>query len=90
MCEFCYDYKETTGAVLAGVFGQACRLCRNKHSRLPSADAAQYHRDRDREDHLKDLIQPWTKDQKPNTEFIRNYPEQAKDYFTDEQLETYG
>lgn len=88
-CEFCLKHKDTTGAILNGKYGQACRNCRDLVNRVPSASGAQWHRDRDREDNLRDLIQPWSNG-KPNTEFIRNYPEQAKDYFTQEQLETYG
>lgn len=91
MCDFCHDPTQpTTGAILNGVFGQACRSCRSNHVRVASGAGAQYNRDRDREDNLRDLIQPYDYKGNPNKEFIRNYPEQAKDYFTQEQLENYG
>lgn len=57
---------------------------------MSSPLSAQYHRDRDREDHQRDLIQPYDKDGKPNTEFIREYKDQAVDYFDDDQLREHG
>ncbi len=35
-----------------------------------------------------DMMQPWAegKDQKPNPDFIKAYPDRAKDYFSDEEL----
>lgn len=91
MCDFCHTKNaDTTGAVLNGTFGQACRECRTNANRIPSGSGAQWQRDRDREDNLRDLIQPYDRKGNPNTEFIRNYPDQAKDYFTPDQLENYG
>jgi hypothetical protein len=56
---------------------------------MPQTGAAQYSRDQDRADHQRDVIQPWA-NEKPNPAFIREYPDQAKEYFTDEQLAQYS
>jgi len=89
ICDFCKEDRETTGAVLNGKYGQACRRCRTDLKRMDNAGSAQWHRDRDREDNQKDILQPMIND-KPNTEFIRAYPEQAKDMFTDKELKEYS
>lgn len=48
-------------------------------------DNAQFHRDADREDHYKDIIQPFIGG-KPNSEFARAYPNSVKDYYTDDEI----
>lgn len=53
-------------------------------SRLSEA----YRRQVDRDDHKKDLIQPYHNG-KPNPEFIRAYKKQATEYFTEEELIKY-
>lgn len=41
-----------------------------------------------RDDFAADILQPYApgKDQKPNVDFLKTYPERAKDYFSDKQL----
>jgi len=90
ICDFCGASKPTTGAVLNGKFGQACKACVYQVSRQAIPGSAQYSRDRDREDNLRDLIQPWTNKGLPNREFILAYPEESKSYFTPSQLEQYS
>ena len=71
--------------IVDGLFGKYC----TKHfdiRRPESAQHAQYKRDRDREHHEEDVIQPW-KDGKPNAEFLEQYEEYAKETFTPEQIE---
>jgi len=41
-----------------------------------------------RDKHLKDFVPIYWKD-KPNAEFIKAYPKQAKEYFTVDELKTY-
>ena len=48
-----------------------------------------YRQDQDRLDHAKDIIQPY-KGNNPNPEFIREYPDNAKRYFNQQQIEEYG
>ena len=90
VCDKCNRDVPTTGAILWGKFGQYCRDCRNKHNRSGHAGHAQWSRDRDREDNAKDLIQPFDRNGNPNREFIRNYPEESKDMFTEEELKNHG
>lgn len=51
-------------------------------------DGAQYFRESEREDNYIDVIQPFMGG-KPNPEFIRAYPNRARDHFTDEELKDY-
>lgn len=89
-CDYCDKEDETTGAIIEGKFGQYCRDCRTKLRRSVSPGYASYSRARDREDNAKDLIQPWDKNGNPNTEFIRNYPDESKEMFTEKELNNYG
>lgn len=89
-CNNCDNTDQLTGAVLSGKFGNYCRSCIDLSNRLKSPLTAQYDRDRDREAHQRDLLQPWDKDGNPNTEFIRQYPDSAVDYFSEDELREYG
>lgn len=90
MCDGCGSKAPTTGAIINGKFGQYCRQCRSSQSRGAHAGHARYLRARDREDNSRDLLQPWLADGTPNREFIREYPEEAKLNFTEEELKKYG
>lgn len=48
------------------------------------ADRIQVQRDQ----HNRDILQPYLpgKEMKPNPDFVREYPNRAKDYFTEDQL----
>lgn len=48
-----------------------------------------WNHDRQREDHLGDIIQRY-KQGKPNGEFIRQYPEEAKEQFTSQEINKFG
>lgn len=41
-----------------------------------------------RDTHNADILQPWLpgKDMKPNPDFVKKYPDMAKNYFTNDQL----
>lgn len=52
-------------------------------------NATKQHRIQDQRDkHNADITQPWLpgKDPKPNPDFVKLYPDAAKNYFTDDQL----
>lgn len=52
-------------------------------------NATKAHRIQDQRDkHNADIMQPWSpgKNQEPNPDFVRAYPDKARDYFTDDQL----
>jgi hypothetical protein len=89
-CDSCKQEKPTAAAILGGSFGEYCIDCLSKDRRMPQTGAAQYSRDQDRADHQRDVIQPWDARGNPSSEFIRQYPEQAVEYFTDEQLRKYS
>jgi hypothetical protein len=57
---------------------------------MASVGHAQYERDRDREEHAADMIQPWDRNGKPNREFINKYPEQSKEMFSEKELHDNG
>lgn len=85
MCDGCKKSTNTSVAVLDGKFGNYCSDCRNRLLRLSSAQSAQYRRDREREEHLADIVQPWDRNGNPNPEFARLYPEEAKLNFGEEE-----
>lgn len=73
-----------------------CEKCQEEDSKTVLPDAPEFyniskqHRIQSQRDtHDGDIIQPWLegKDQKPNPDFVRAYPDMAKTYFSDEQLE---
>lgn len=90
-CDVCrVDYSLLRGAIVRGKYGQYCSPCIQGIKRPPNSGAAKYARDRDHDAHEFDLIQPWDIKGNPNREFISNYPTEAHDMFTKEELEQYG
>lgn len=90
ICSGCAVDKSTQTAVIRGQFGVYCKSCISTVDRHSSAASAGHSRQVDREIHAKDLLQPWNLDNTPNREFIRVYPDQAKDMYSREELENYG
>lgn len=90
MCDGCRQNKPTVSAIIDGKFGQYCMDCRNRVTRQAAPGSAQYSRQRDRDAHEADLVQPWDAKGNPNKEFIRLYPEEAKLNFTEEEIEKYN
>ncbi len=79
--------------VLFGVL--PCESCQNrdraladKVNKLPEfyTLTKQSRISKQRDEHAKDLLQPWVGNGKPNKEFVEAYPEQRDNYFTKEQL----
>lgn len=71
--------KKTTGYILNGVYytaGEPPKYLKDDHAITDK----HYSHDRQRENHRRDLIQPYTAKGKPNPEFIQEYPEMAKQY----------
>lgn len=69
---------KSTGYILNGIY-YTDMSTRPSEIEGESITYKAYSRDRQREDHRYDLIQPY-KDGKPNPEFIEQYPEEAKQY----------
>jgi len=95
MINSCNDCGKKPGTVSAVIKGELvkgiCESCYQLRvmSMYQSSAHAQYERERDVEDHAADVAQPRVAG-KPNPDFIRNYPERAKDMFTEEELRLYG
>lgn len=88
-CDNCKKFHMLKGAVVNGAFGHYCPDCIKIGSRQSSPSVASFQRNTDRQTHEKDMVQPWANG-KPNRDFIRAYPDKAKDYFNQKELETYG
>ena len=71
-------------AVLRAKFGNYCQACIQLSDRSKSAGSAQYDRDRDRESHLGDTVQPWING-KPNKDFAYLYPDKIDDYYSEQE-----
>ena len=89
-CDGCSKLADTTGAIIEGKYGQYCRACRSNIQRPSLAMNAQHYRDKDRADNERDLLQPWDGRGKPNKDFIQNFPEEAHDIFSPEELAEFG
>lgn len=90
MCDGCNQDKPTVSAVINGRFGSYCPACLQALQRTAHPGSAQYARDRDRDAHEVDLLQPWDSKGNPSKDFIREYPDEARDTFTQEELEKFG
>lgn len=90
ICDRCAQERPTTGAIINGKYGQYCQECRSALYYPSLALNAAYNRDKDRSDNQRDLLQPWTPKGQPNKEFIANFPDEAHDIFSAEELEKYG
>jgi len=91
LCDLCgLSSSNTKSAVIRGEYGQYCKHCIAGYNRATNSGHAQYSRDRDREDHARDMIQPWRSNGKPNRDFIREYPEEAKSMFSEKELNENG
>lgn len=70
-------------AVVNGKFyTSVCKSCLNQVS---SPHAKEYDRERQREKHAADIVQPWVNGE-PNRDFIRAYPDRVSEYFTNDDL----
>jgi hypothetical protein len=86
-CDKGHEAIQTKGAIIDGKFGHYCPPHIQSAQRTAGANAAQYHRDREREDFRKELIQP--KDQrtgKINPEFVKAYPQESREMFTEADM----
>lgn len=91
-CDECRHYPGTKAAVIQGVYyAHLCGICevRLNKRQTPSSGAADWARGRDYEDHLHDIVQPYT-DGHANPDFIKAYPDKARQMFSEEELRKYG
>jgi hypothetical protein len=86
-CDKGHEAKEVKGAMLDGKFGRYCPPHIQQSSRAATGQSAQWHRARDAEQHRRDMIQPKGTDGQINPEFVRNYPEESAEMFTQADIE---
>lgn len=89
-CDNCHNEGVIIAAVIGNHYGSYCSICIGNTKRLHHVGSAQYSRDRDREAHEVDMLQPWDSKGNPSKEFINHYPDEAHDIFTQEELERHG
>jgi hypothetical protein len=89
-CNLCGLPGHLTTGVVQGKFGAYCKHCIQGSKRMANPGHAQYSRARDREDHLKDMIQPRDFNGRPNREFIHAYPTESKQMFNEKELRENG
>ena len=88
-CPVCgRETDELFSAVKNGKFmSDRCEKCVSNFT--GTADyARKYERDRQREDYRKDILQRFDGD-KPDRDFIRAYPQKAREYWDEETLRKY-
>lgn len=86
-CELCSEPTKQKAMVINGMFiKNICSNCIMKHSRQASALSASYSRDRQREESERDMLQPRLPNGQINKEFLKEYPEESREFFTDEQI----
>lgn len=86
-CGVCNEpTKSNRGLVLGGIYYETvCPNCGSNNQRTPDSSAAQYHRQRDLEDHKADVLQPHAGG-KPNLEFAREYPDMWENHYTEDEI----
>lgn len=84
-CQKCLNRTSEVSGVVRGVY--YTDLCKSCVTGEVSSAEASYDRQRDLEDHNGDMVQPHAGGA-PNVEFMKLYPERAKQLFTPEQIAT--
>lgn len=86
-CPVCRQDKPTLASgVVDGVYKSSrCDACLNMVRRRPVKEAMEYDRNRQRKQFRKDIIQAMING-KPNADFLKAYPDKAKERFTPEEI----
>lgn len=85
-CDGGHEVETVKTAIVDGKFGNWCPEHVRGQQRAANGATAQWHRDRDYEDHRRDVIQPMTAQGYINPEFVREYPEEAAEMFSQEEI----
>ena len=91
-CNRCYKRPSKHAGIIKGKYWpELCSPCFADlvADQAPSSGLASYNRQRDLEDHLADIAQPYVGG-KPSTDFIKLYPDKAKELFTPDEMRKYG
>lgn len=88
-CEVCKRTVPTKGSIIGDIYYRhICSTCYSdlmEYEKLSSGEA-EYNRGRDAEEHEADYRQPYT-DGEIDPEFVRLYPERAKQMWTAEEID---
>ncbi len=84
-CPSCNAEATLYGYISKGEFLHGCTNCKD-NERMSGTHAAEFQRNSERVDYRADMVQP-SVGGKPNPDFIRLYPEQAKETFTQKEIE---
>lgn len=85
-CDKDHEVDVTKVAVVDGKFGNYCMPHIKGTARSAGANSAIQARDEDYVDHRRDVIQPLANG-KINPEFVKEYPEESADMFTQEDMQ---
>lgn len=85
-CDIGHDAPEVKTAIVGGKFGQYCPTHIRQSGRGASPQYAQVYRDQDRTEFARDMLQPWDGNGNINAEFVREYPEESAELFTQEEI----
>ena len=84
-CDKCTRRKGTVSGVMRGVYYKnLCKFCLTGGQEVSSGQAS-FNRQRDLEDHAQDMVQPFVGG-RANSDFIRLYPDSAKNLFTKDEI----
>lgn len=81
------------GIIVDGKYQKKAGIAMSQNNQqVRRGESSQYHdwrRDRQSENHRRDIIQPRKNNGEPNSDFIRAYPKEAQQYFNKEELRQY-
>lgn len=92
LCSTCSTNSSSRSGIIKGkYYSDLCDYCYLQLTidQSPSSGHADYNRQRDLEDHLGDIAQPYVGGQ-PNPDFIKLYPEKAQAMFSKDELRRHG
>jgi hypothetical protein len=84
----------TNPAIVDRTFGVLpCQKCQDDDAQFQAPVAPEFYNlskssriQAQRDSHGADILQPWDAKGKPNRDFLKKYPDRAKDYFKDKEL----
>lgn len=79
--------KPLQAGIIDGKFGNWCPEHTRTTQRQASPLYATSFRDAERRDNERDMIQPWDANGNINPEFVREYPEESAEMFTQTEIE---
>lgn len=87
VCPICkLDKPSISSAVIDGeYYSKRCDACLGLKVQKPTNTAREFDRNRQRKDFAKDIVQGMVNG-KPNADFLKAYPDKAKERFTEQEI----